>query len=92
MRVLLKLRGADADGKHFEEATTTENVSAGGFLAICTASLVKGSPIEVFLASGGQERYAGRAQAVRKESPGSPWQRYGFQFLETTSDWVLQDK
>lgn len=92
MRVLLKLRGTDSDGKTFEQSTTTDNVSAGGFLAICTASLVKGTPIEVFLTVGGQERYAGRAQAVRKESSGSPWQRYGFEFLETTSDWVLQDK
>lgn len=92
MRVLLKLRGADVDGRRFEEATTTDNVSAGGFLAVCTASLAKGTPVEVFLTSGGHERFAGRAQAVRKESPGSPWQRYGFEFLETTSDWVLQDK
>lgn len=92
MRVLLKLRGTDVDGKRFEETTTTENVSAGGFLAVCTASLAKGTQVEVFLTSGGQERFAGRAQAVRKESPGSPWQKYGFEFLETTSDWVLQDK
>lgn len=91
MRVLIKLRGTDSEGKPFEQATTTDNVSAGGFLAICTASLIKRMPVEVFLTSGEQERYAGRAQAVRKESPGSPWQRYGFEFLETTSDWVLQD-
>jgi len=92
MRVLLRLRGVGADGRTFEQLTTTENISAGGFLANCTATLVKGTPVEVFLTAGGQERFAGRAQAVRKESPGSPWQRYGFQFLETTSDWVLQDK
>jgi cyclic di-GMP phosphodiesterase len=92
MRVLLRLRGVGADGKTFEQLTTTENISAGGFLANCVATLVKGAPVEVFLTAGGQERYAGRAQAVRKESPGSPWQRYGFQFLETTSEWVLQDK
>ncbi len=92
MRVLLKFRGTDAAGKRFEAATTTENVSAGGFLAACATELVKGTPVEVFLAMGGQERYAGRAQAVRKESPGSPWQRYGFEFLETTADWVLEDK
>lgn len=92
MRVPLKLRGNDATGKSFEESTTTENVSAGGFLSNCTATLVKGARIEVFLASGGQERYAGRAQVVRKEHTGSAWQRYGFQFLEATSDWVLQDK
>ena len=92
MRVLLKFRGTDAAGKKFEATTTTENVSAGGFLAACATELVKGTPVEVFLAMGGQERYAGRAQAVRKESPGSPWQRYGFEFLEATVDWVLEDK
>jgi len=92
MRVLLRLRGVGADGKSFEQLTTTENLSAGGFLANCAATLAKGAVVEVLLTAGGQERFAGRAQAVRKESPGSPWQRYGFQFLETTSDWVLQDK
>ena len=92
MRVLLKLRGTDATGKKFEATTTADNVSAGGFLAVCTAELVKGTPVEVFLAPGGQECYAGRAEAVRKESPGSPWQRYGFEFVETTADWVLEDK
>ncbi len=92
MRVALKLRGTDANGKQFEESTMTENVSAGGFLCNSSEALVKGAPLEVFLTSGGQERYAGRAQVVRKESTGSAWQRYGCQFLETTSDWVLQDK
>jgi hypothetical protein len=92
MKVSLKLRGTDANGKPFDEPATTENLSAGGFLCNCMAALVKGAPVEVFLSSGGQERYAGRAQVVRRESSGSPWQRYGFQFLETTSDWVLQGK
>ncbi|HXX45225.1 MAG TPA: response regulator [Candidatus Acidoferrales bacterium] len=92
MRVLLRLRGVGGDGKSFEQLTTTENLSAGGFLANCAATLSKGTAVEVFLTAGGHERFAGRAQAVRKESPGSPWQRYGFQFIETTSDWVLQDK
>jgi len=92
MRVLLRLHGIDAAGKTFEQLTTTENISAGGFLANCAATLVKGTPVEVFLTTAGQERLAGRAQAVRKESPGSPWQRYGFEFLETTADWVLHDK
>jgi response regulator RpfG family c-di-GMP phosphodiesterase len=92
MRVLLRLRGVGTDGKSFEQLTTTENLSAGGFLANCAATLAKGAVVEVFLTAGGHERFAGRAQAVRKESPGSPWQRYGFQFIETTSDWVLQDK
>ena len=92
MRVSLKLRGTDANGKAFEESTTTENVSAGGFLCNCVAPLVKGATVEVFLMSGGVERHAGRAHVVRKESTGSAWQRFGFQFDQTTSDWVLQDK
>jgi DNA-binding response OmpR family regulator len=92
MRVILSLRGSDASGKQFSEATTTENVSAGGFLCNCSATLIKGAAVEVFLTSGGHERYAGRAQVVRKDAAGSPWQRYGFQFVETTSDWVLQAK
>ncbi len=90
MRVILKLRGTDANGKKFEESTATENVSANGFLCGCTASLVKDAIVEIFLLAGDQERYAGRARVVRREAPGAPWQRYGFQFQETTPDWVLQ--
>ncbi len=92
MRVSLKLRGADANGRPFEEVTTTENVSAGGFLCACAAILLKDGVLEVFLTSGGQDRHAGRAKVVRKESTGSASQRYGCQFLETTSDWVLQGR
>jgi len=92
MRVILKLRGTDANGKSFEEPTTTEDVSVGGFLCGCVATLTKGAPVEVYLTSGGQERHAGTAKVVRKESTGSPLHRYGFQFVNTTSDWVLQGK
>jgi len=92
MRVFLKLRGTDPNGKQFEESTTTDNVSAGGFLCNSAVTLAKGSPVDVFLTSGGVERHAGRAHVVRKEPTGSAWNRYGFQFDETTSDWVLQDK
>jgi hypothetical protein len=90
MRVNLKLRGTDGDGKQFEELTTTENVSAGGFFCPSSAALVKGGIVEVFLVSAGnQERYAGRAHVVRREAA-SPWPRYGFQFEQITSEWVLQ--
>ena len=92
MRVLLKLRGTDPGGKQFEESTTTDNVSAGGFLCNCATTLAKGSPVDVFLTSGGVESHAGRAHVVRKEPTGSALNRYGFQFDQTTSDWVLQDK
>jgi hypothetical protein len=88
MHIGLTLRGTDATGKRIEELTTTENASAGGFLCNCVASWVHGTTVEVFLSSG-TERFVGKARVVRKEA-GAPWQRYGFQFLEKNSEWVLQ--
>jgi DNA-binding response OmpR family regulator len=90
MRLALKLRGIEASGRAFEEMTNTENVSADGFMCNCMSSLVKDAIVEVFLSSGG-EYYVGRAAVVRKESSGTPWQRYGFQFLEKTLAWPLQE-
>ncbi|MGD0956841.1 MAG: response regulator [Candidatus Acidiferrales bacterium] len=89
MRVVLKLGGKDSTGKPFKISTVTENLSPGGFLAGCAATLNQGDVVEVFVVGDG-ERFAGRAKAVRCEARGAPWQRYGFQFLETTSEWVLQ--
>jgi hypothetical protein len=71
MRLALKLRGTNASGRKFEEMTTTEDVSARGFLCNCMSALVKDAIVEVTL-SGGSERYVGRAQVVRKESSGTP--------------------
>jgi len=89
LRVVLKLRGTDVAGKTFELTTVTENVSLSGFLCPCSASLKHGVSIDVFLVSDA-ERFVGRAQPVRIESCSAPWQRYGFQFAETTSDWILR--
>jgi len=89
MKVVLKLRGTDADGKQFEEATATEDASLTGFLCRCTTSLIKGAKVEVFL-PGKRARYAGVAQVVRRESPNTPWQRYGFQFIDRTPEWIFQ--
>jgi hypothetical protein len=55
------------------------------------SSLVKDAIVEVILSSRG-EHYVGRARVVRKESSGAPWQRYGFQFVEKTPAWPLQEK
>jgi DNA-binding response OmpR family regulator len=90
MRTILKLKGTDAGGNHFEELTATENVSVGGFLCNSTTVLADGALVEVFLATG-EERYAGRARLAHKEDFVGPWQRYGFQFEVKTKDWVLQD-
>jgi DNA-binding response OmpR family regulator len=89
MRVGLKLRGTNAAGKPFEELTATENVSAGGFLCNCAASLANSAIVDVFLTSG-TERLVGRARVVRKEVSQTTWQRYGFQLVEKTGEWVLQ--
>ena len=91
MRLALKLRRTHASGRKFEEMTTTENVSAAGFLCNCMSALVKGAIVEVSLSSVGGERYVGRAQVVRKESSGTPWHRYGFEFREKTLDWPFQE-
>jgi DNA-binding response OmpR family regulator len=64
MRLALRLRGTDASGKAFEEITTSENVSAEGFMCNCMSSLIKDAIVEVILSSGG-EHYAGRARVVR---------------------------
>jgi DNA-binding response OmpR family regulator len=89
MRVVLKLRGKDATGRDAEISTVTENASPAGFLAGCPLILKQGDLFDVFVVASG-ERFAGRAKAVRIESRGAPWQRYGFQFTETTNDWILR--
>ncbi|HMI53573.1 MAG TPA: response regulator [Candidatus Saccharimonadales bacterium] len=91
MRVILKLLGTDASDIKVEVSTPTENISARGFLCASTVNFLKDAEVEVFLL-GEQERYAGRARVVRRESPGAPWQRYGFHFADTTPEWILQGK
>lgn len=87
MHLTLKLRGVDGD-TDFEELVKTEDVSANGFLASCTRSLVKGTVVDVFHMRG-SALYVGRARVSRKELGGDPWQSYGFQFEQTTPDWVM---
>jgi len=89
MRLGLKLKGTNADGTVIEQLATTEDVSAQGFLGSCERPLVKGTVFQIFLLRD-TARYVGRARVVRKESGSAPWQRYGFQFEETTSEWVMQ--
>jgi DNA-binding response OmpR family regulator len=89
MKLVLKLKGSDSAGRHFEQLTTTDNVSTGGFLCNLPMALEPNSSVEVFL-SASQDRFVGRARPVRKEGPDTPWQRYGFQFIEKTEEWILQ--
>lgn len=89
LKVVLKLVCRDESHNLRTESVTTENVSAGGFLCICSASLVKDIIMDVYL-TGQEERYVGKARVVRKEATGAPWQKYGFQFIEKNEDWLLQ--
>jgi CheY-like chemotaxis protein len=89
MRIVMKLRGIDGNGKQFEELTATEDASASGFLCGCSAYLTRGTKVEVWLA-GDRERRAGTAEVVRRESPNTPWQRYGFHLFDRTSEWIFQ--
>jgi DNA-binding response OmpR family regulator len=91
MKLIVKLKGTDDSRRSFEQLTTTENVSAGGFLCALPLALSADSTLQVFLSGAGHERYVGHARVVRREAPDTPWQRYAFQFVERTADWILQD-
>jgi len=91
MKLILKLKGTDASQRSFEQLTTTENVSAGGFLCTLPLTLSPDSSFEVLLSGAGHDRFVGRVRVVRTEAPGTPWQRYAFQFTERTAEWILQD-
>ena len=91
MKLIVKLKGTDAQQRSFEQLSTTENVSAGGFLCNLQLEVAAESKFQVFLSGGGREQYAGTVRVVRREAEGMPWQKYAFQFTERTSAWILQD-
>jgi hypothetical protein len=87
----LKLKGQDEGGRTFEQLTTTENVSANGFLCNLSVALAKDALLDAFISSAGQDRYVGKIRPARIEAPDTPLQRYGFQFVERSREWILQD-
>ena len=88
MRLGLKLKGKNSDGTTFEEMAITEDVGANGFLGSCARRLEAGALLQVFLVRD-SFRCAGWARVVREEPNSAAWQRYGFQFVETTAEWVM---
>jgi DNA-binding response OmpR family regulator len=92
MRLILKLKGQDENGRSFEQLTTTENVSAAGFLCNFAVALGKDTILDVFISSAGQDCYVGKVRSARIDAPNTHWQRYGFQFVERSKDWILQDQ
>jgi len=90
LRVILKLKGTDTSGRAFEFLTVTQDLSASGFRCSCPPLLGKGAIVDVFLSGGGSERTVGQARVVRAELPNTPWQQYGFRFVEKPREWVLR--
>jgi CheY-like chemotaxis protein len=88
LRVPLKLRGKDAQGKDFEEAATTENVSLSGFLCTCNRAIPVHAIVDVDIVSGPDE-YVGKAQIMHSDEK-APLYRYGCRFTEKKGPWVLQ--
>jgi CheY-like chemotaxis protein len=89
LRVPLKLRWTDRDGKKMEKPGTTDNVSLSGFLCGSTAELAAGTVVDVYLASHGDE-YVGKAKVIHCDAKAAPVVRYGCRFIEKTGPWVLQ--
>jgi DNA-binding response OmpR family regulator len=90
LKVILKLKGTDRQGRAFELLTMTEDISATGFVCGCKEVLERDSIVEVFLIGGGIDRQAGRARVIRVEWPNTPGQRYGFRFVEKPTQWLLR--
>lgn len=91
LKLILKLKGMDGAGQAFEQLASTENVSAGGFLCNLALALPSDALVKVFLSGrDDSDRYVGTVRPVRKEAADTPWQRYGFQFTERTSEWIFQ--
>lgn len=91
MKLVVKLKGTDSAQRSFAQLTTTENVSAGGLLCNLPIDLSADSVLQVFLSGAGHEQYVGSVRVVRREAPGTQWQKYAFQFIERTPEWILQE-
>ncbi|HXU19692.1 MAG TPA: response regulator [Verrucomicrobiae bacterium] len=89
LRISLKLRGTDANGKQFEEPASTDEVSLSGFLCACNADMGTSSLVDVYLARHGAQ-HVGKARIIHVSANGGPSRRYGCRFVEKTGPWVLQ--
>jgi len=88
LRVQLKLRWTDKEGKKIDQETATEDVSLSGFLCTCTSDMPVDSVVEVYLTTSGPH-YVGKAKVVHSDTKAAPLCHYGFRFIEKTGPWVL---
>lgn len=89
LRVPLKLRWTDHEGKKVEEVATTEDVSLSGFLCVCVAQLANESVLDVYLTGQG-EHFVGKARIVHSRPGPTSKRYYGCRFIEKSGRWVLQ--
>jgi DNA-binding response OmpR family regulator len=89
LRVPLKLRGKDPQGKDFEEVATTENVSLSGFLCSCAGTFPVSSFVDVYMVSW-KDEFVGKAQIMHCDAKAPPLNRYGCRFSGKKGPWVLQ--
>jgi DNA-binding response OmpR family regulator len=87
-KATLKLVDRDENNNPKVEMVTTENISAGGFLCVSSTPLSIDAVLDVYL-TGQDQRYVGKARVVRNAESEGPWQKYGFQFIQKTTDWLL---
>jgi DNA-binding response OmpR family regulator len=88
LRVMLNLRGTDANRIPFEESSGTENVSRSTFFCSCKATLENGYEVAVSRLTGGM-KFLGMARVMRCENIGT-LARYAFRFTKNDVDWILQ--
>ena len=91
LRLIVKLRGTDSGGSTFETVSTTEDLSAYGFICSCTAPLDDNALVEVFLRSP-VEQWVGRARVARREWTDRYWKRYAFRFIEQPRVWLPAER
>lgn len=89
LRVPLKLKRKDAQGKSSEESVMTENVSLSGFLFSSRTDFPDDSVVDVYLTRG-REEFVGKAKMMHCDSKAAPLRLYGFRFIEKSGPWVLQ--
>jgi len=84
--------GTDVRGKEFELLTTTDEVSVDGFSCRCVLPLEEVALIEVFQLGCSEQRHVGVARLMRTQWCDLPWRPCGFQFVEKTGDWILNEE
>jgi response regulator RpfG family c-di-GMP phosphodiesterase len=89
LRVPLKLKGTDVNGKPFVALTMTENIALSSFLCATNTEIPVDSSVDVHLI-GATEQQAGLARVVRSEWQDTQYPRCAGRFTDKTGSWVLQ--